>query len=337
MTTALADAPIDQSAGRVRRHPLAALALRRVGYGLVTLWVVSALVFLATEALPGNAARAVLGRTATPARLRALERQLGLDRSLPSQYLHWLGGLLSGHLGTSLASRTPVGSLVAGRLVNSAALVVLAGVLSSVIGIALGAYAAHRRDTLVDRVLSVVALAVTSLPEFVVGLTLVIFLSTVFFHLLPGVSQIPAGTTAWSQPRLLVLPVLTLVLVTVPYVFRMMRSSMIEALNSDYVEMANLKGLSTTRVLFVHAAPNALAPTIQAISLNLLYLAGGVVVVENVFNFPGVGQALVDAIDDRDIPVVQFIVLVLSAFYVAVNIVSDLLALLVTPRRRTVL
>jgi peptide/nickel transport system permease protein len=320
---------------RTHRYPLAVVGLRRVVWGAITLWVVSVIVFLATEALPGNAARAVLGQTATPARLHALEHQLGLDRNLLSQYGHWLGGLLRGHLGTSLASRTSVSSLVSDRLVNSAALVVLAGVLSSVIGIGLGVYAARHRDSGLDHGLSVVSLAVTSLPEFVVGLGLVIVFSTVVFHVLPGVSQLPPGATAWGQPRLLVLPVLTLVLVTVPYVFRMTRSSMIEALTSEYVELAELKGLSPARVLVAHALPNALAPTIQVVALNLLYLAGGIVLVENVFNFPGIGEALVNAVSDRDLPVVQFIVLVLGAFYVGVNIVSDLLTLAVTPRRRT--
>jgi peptide/nickel transport system permease protein len=180
----------------------------------------------------------------------------------------------------------------------------------------------------------VVVLAVTSLPEFVVAITLVIVLSTVVLHVLPAVSLLAPGTYAWSQPELLVLPVATLVIVIVPYIFRMMRAAMVEALESDYVEMARLKGAPEWRVVLVHALPNAIAPTIQVIGLNFLYLAGGVVIVEYVFNFPGIGQGLVDAVNDRDIPVIQFIVLVLAAFYVVMNIVTDVIALLATPRRR---
>ncbi len=194
--------------------------------------------------------------------------------------------------------------------------------------------AALRKDSLFDHVCSVVALTVTSLPEFVVAITLIILFSTVVSHLLPAVSLLPPGTYAWSQPELLILPVATLVIVIVPYIFRMMRAAMIEALESDYVEMARLKGVPEWRIVLVHALPNAIAPTIQVIGLNFLYLAGGVVVVEYVFNFPGIGQGLVFAVDNRDIPVIQLIVVVLAAFYVCVNIVSDVIALLASPRRR---
>ena len=163
---------------------------------------------------------------------------------------------------------------------------------------------------------------------------LVIVFATNVWHLLPAVSLLPPGTYAWSQPQLLILPVATLVIVIVPYLFRMMRGAMIEALDSDYVEMARLKGVPEWRIVFTHALPSAIAPTIQVIGLNFLYLAGGVVVVEYVFNFPGIGQGLVFAVSNRDIPVVQFIVLVLAAFYVVMNILTDVIALLASPRRR---
>jgi peptide/nickel transport system permease protein len=291
-------------------------------------------VFLATEVLPGNAAFAVLGRSANPARLHALERQLHLNRSLADQYWIWLSGLLTGKLGTSLANGQPVWALVKPRLINSAVLVALTGVTGALVGVGLGAAAALRKNGWFDHVTSVTALAVTSLPEFVVAISLIILLSTVVLHWLPAVSLLPPGTYAWNQPTLLILPVATLVIVIVPYIFRMMRASMIEALESDYVEMARLKGVPEWRVVLVHALPNAIAPTIQVIGLNFLYLAGGVVVVEYVFNFAGIGQGLVFAVSNRDIPVVQFIVVVLAAFYVLMNIVSDVIALLATPRRR---
>jgi peptide/nickel transport system permease protein len=310
------------------------LVSRRVIIGILTLIVVSAIVFLATQVLPGNAAYAVLGRSANPARLHATERQLHLNRGLADQYWIWLSGLFTGKLGNSLANGQPVWALVKPRLINSAVLVFVTGLIGAVAGVTLGAVAALRKDGWFDHVTSVVALAVTSLPEFVVAIGLIILLSTVVWHVLPAVSLLPPGTYAWSQPELLILPVVTLAIVIVPYIFRMMRAAMIEALESDYVEMARLKGVPERRIVLRHALPNALAPTIQVIGLNFLYLAGGVVVVEFVFNFPGIGQGLVFAVGNRDIPVIQFIVVVLAAFYVFMNILTDVIALLATPRRR---
>ena len=319
---------------RADAHPIAHLVLRRLVAGILTLVVVSVVVFLATQVLPGNAAFAVLGRSANPARLHELERHLHLDRNVAEQYWLWLSGLLTGNLGTSLANGQPLWALVAPRLINSAVLVFVTGAIGSVVGVALGAVAALRKDSWFDHVTSVTALAVTSLPEFVVAITLVILLATVVSHLLPAVSLLAPGTYAWSQPKLLILPVATLVIVIVPYIFRMMRAAMIESLESDYVEMARLKGVPEWQIVLAHAVPNAIAPTIQVIGLNFLYLAGGVVVVEFVFNFPGIGQGLVFAVQNRDIPVIQFIVLVLAAFYVVMNILTDVIALLATPRRR---
>jgi len=321
--------------GRVhRRHPIGRLVLSRLGGGVITLILVSIVVFAATQILPGNAAYAVLGHNATPARLHALELQLGLNRSAAAQYGAWIGGLLTGKAGNSLANGQPVWALVAPRLVNSAVLVALSGLAGALIGVLLGAIAALRKDSFFDHAFSVVSLAVTALPEFVVAISLVILFATVVFQVLPAVSVLPPGTWAWQQPELLVLPIATLVIVVVPYIFRMMRAAMIEALESEYVEMARLKGLPAWRVLLVHALPNAVPPTVQVIGLNLLYLAGGIVVVEYVFDFPGIGQGLVNAVSNRDIPVIQLIVVILAAFYVFMNILTDVVALLATPRRR---
>ena len=331
---ATAPVPADPAVSGRDAHPVRDLVGRRVAIGIVTLLVVSAVVFIATQVLPGNAAFAVLGRGANPARLHATERQLHLDRGLLEQYWIWLSGLFTGKLGTSLANGEPVWALVKPRLINSAVLVFVTGAIGAVIGVVLGAVAALRKDSWFDHITSVAALAITSLPEFVVAIALIILLSTVVLHVLPAVSLLPPGTYAWSQPELLILPVATLVIVIVPYIFRMMRAAMIEALESDYVEMARLKGVPEWRLVLFHALPNAMAPTIQVIGLNFLYLAGGVVVIEFVFNFPGIGQGLVFAVDNRDIPVIQFIVVVLAAFYVFMNIVTDVIALLVTPRRR---
>jgi peptide/nickel transport system permease protein len=306
----------------------------RIALGVLTIFAVSIVIFLATQALPGNAAYAVLGHSATPQRLKALEDQLHLNRSLPAQYGSWIGGVLHGNFGTSLANGEKVSSLIGPRLVNSAVLVIGAGLVGTLIAGILGLYAAARRDKLFDHVASVTSLAITALPEFVVAIALVIVFAVNLTHVLPAVSVIPPGTSPLSNLKLLVLPIATLSLVIAPYIFRMMRGAMIEALESDYVEMAELKGISRWRVLLVHALPNSLPPVIQVIGLNLLYLAGGIVVVEYVFNYPGIGAALVDAVDNRDIPTIQFIVLILAAFYVFVNITTDVIALLASPRRR---
>jgi peptide/nickel transport system permease protein len=315
-------------------HPVRTLIVRRVGLGLITIVVVSIVIFWATEILPGNAAYAILGHSATKARLHALELQMGLNKGLFSQYWTWASRLVTGNPGRSLANGDTVWSVVGPRLVNSAVLVALAGVIGTVLGIILGVYAALRKDKPFDDVFSIFSLAVTSLPEFVVGIILIILFATVVSHVLPAVSILPAGSYAWSEPRELILPVATLVLVIVPYLYRMMRAATVEALESEYVEMARLKGLSERRVVFIHALPNAIAPTIQVIGLNFLYLAGGIVIVENVFNYPGIGQGLVEAVSNRDIPTVQFIVVILATFYVFMNIVTDVVALLASPRRR---
>ena len=313
--------------------PVAQLILRRTALGIVTLFVVSLVVFFATEILPGNAAYAILGHAATPASLRTLEDQLHLNRGLFEQYWLWLTGLLTGNPGHSLVNGESVWSLVEPRLLNSAVLVVVAGAIGVVIGLAVGTVAALRRDGWFDHLTSAWSLGVTALPEFVVAIALTIVFSTLLFRILPATSALPLGTYAWTQPRLLILPVLTLVIVIVPYIHRMMRAAMIEALESDYVEMARLNGVPPWRLAVLHAAPNAIAPTIQVIGLTFLYLAGGIVVVEVVFEFPGIGQGLVNAVSDRDVPVIQFIVLLLAAFYVFVNIMTDIIALAASPRR----
>ncbi len=331
---AVASDPPARQAGARDAHPIARLVRRRLAIGVLTLFLVSVVVFLATEVLPGNAAYAILGRNANPVHVRALEITLHLNRGLFDQYWVWISGLFDGRLGNSLLNGQPVWNLVEPRLVNSAVLVLVSGVIGALLGMALGAFAAVRKDGWFDHVISLVLLAATSLPEFVVAIGLIILFATVVWHLLPGVSLLPPGTYAWSQPQLLILPVATLVIVIVPYTMRMMRAAMVEALESDYVEMARLKGVPEWRIVLVHALPNAIAPTIQVIGLGFLYLAGGIVIVENVFNFPGIGQGLVYAVDGRDIPVIQFIVVVLAAFYVVMNVLTDVIALMATPRRR---
>jgi peptide/nickel transport system permease protein len=298
------------------------------------LWVVSVVIFAATQVLPGNAAFAILGHSATPPAVHALEQQLHLNRSVLVQYGSWISGVVRGHPGTSLVNGMPVWSIVGPAAANSATLVGFSGVIGSIVGVTLGAVVALRKDSVLDHASSVLALAVTALPEFVVAIAMIIMFATVVWDVLPAVSMVPPGIHAWAEPRELILPVATLVVVIVPYIFRMTRAATVEALASDYAEMARLKGLPTWRVLAVHALPNAIAPVVQVIGLSFLYLAGGIVVVEFVFAFPGIGSSLVSAVDNRDVPTIQMIVLVLAGFYVFVNIVTDVVALLATPRRR---
>lgn len=313
---------------------LGVIAVRRLALGVLVLFLVSIAVFAATQVLPGDAARSVLGRNATPENLAALRRQLHLDRPVVAQYFSWFGGLLRGDAGDSLAARQPVLSLVGPRLANSSWLLLFTALLAFPVSLSAGVLAAVRRDRLADHTMTTVALAAAAMPEFTVAIALILLLASGLLHILPPVSLVPPGASVWDQPDVLVLPVLTLTITVIPYVFRMIRASMIEAFESDYVEMARLNGLGERRVILGHALPNALPPAIQSIGLTLAYLAGGVVVVEYVFGYPGIGQALVNAVNNRDIPTIQFTVLVLAAFYVGVNILSDLASLALSPKAR---
>jgi peptide/nickel transport system permease protein len=310
--------------------------LRRILLGLLTLFLVSLVVFAATQALPSDPARAILGRTATPDSLKALRKQLNLNRPVVSQYTHWLGGIFTGDLGNSLAARgEPVTKVLGKRLENSAVLVLLAAVISIPLSILLGVISARRRDGPLDHSLSLVLLALAALPEFVVGIALVLLFATRVFHVLPAVSLIPPDSSPWQNPKELVLPTATLVLAVSPYVARIMRASMVEVLESDFVEMARLKGMPERHVLWRHAVPNAIAPAIQVIALNLAYLAGGIVVVEFVFAYPGIGSALVDGVANRDLPIVQALAVLIAAVYVGCNVLADIATILVSPRLRT--
>jgi peptide/nickel transport system permease protein len=309
--------------------------LRRLLLGILVLILVSILVFLATQALPGDPARAILGRSATLASLAALRRQLHLDQPVLEQYLTWVTGLLHGDLGRSLAAQEPVSTLLSPKLVNSAVLVALAAVLSIPLAIAIGAWAAFRREKVFDTTSSNLLLLLAALPEFVVALVLVILFATTVSHVLPAISTVPPGSRPWNNWEALVLPTLTLVIAVAPYVARIMRASMIEVLESDYVEMARLKGLSERTVLMRHALPNAIGPVFQVIAINLAYLAGGVVVIEYVFNYPGIGSALQDAVVNHDLPVVQALAMLIAAVYVLLNLMADVATILVTPRLRT--
>jgi peptide/nickel transport system permease protein len=316
-------------------HGITGFVIRRLLLGVLTLFVASVIIFAATQALPGDAARSILGRGATPESLANLREQLGLNEPVVQQYLDWIGGVLRGDLGTSLASNVPVTEVIGDRIVYSAFLMLLAGAISVPLGILLGAVSARRRDSVFDQTVSIVTLGLAALPEFVVGITLAVIFATTVFEWLPAVAVTEPGVEPWHYPGALVLPVATLVIAVVPYTARIMRASMVEVLESDYVEMARLKGMPERLVLWRHAVPNGLAPTFQVTALNLAYLAGGIVVVEAVFNYPGIGLLLVESVAARDMPVVQAIALLIAALYVLLNLLADVATILVSPRLRT--
>jgi len=310
---------------------------RRVLLGLLTLFVISLIVFAATQALPGDPAQAILGREATPERLAIVREELNLDKPVVEQYTEWLSGVLTADLGTSLANRQPVGSFLSDRIVNSAFLVLVAALVSIPLSLLIGSLSAMRRDRPFDTITSVVTLALAALPEFVIGVALVLLFGTTVFQFLPAVSLVSPGTPVWEDLEVVILPAATLVLAVTPYISRIMRGSMIEVLESDYVEMARLKGLRERVVIVRHALPNAVIPAIQVTALQLAYLAGGIVVVEFVFGFPGIGGALVEAVSNRDLPIIQALTMLIAAAYVALNLLADIATILISPRLRTAL
>jgi peptide/nickel transport system permease protein len=314
---------------------VARLLLRRLGLGLLTLWLVSLVVFAAVLALPGDAATAILGKDATPERVAALRDQLNLNDSVVSQYTEWLGGLLTGDLGTSVATREPVSELLSARIGNSAFLVLVASLVAIPLSLLIGVWTAIRRDRAADHITSTVSLVLASLPEFVIAIALALLFATNVFHILPAVSLLPPGTHAWEDLEVVVLPAAALVLAVTPYISRIMRGSMVEVLESDYITMARLKGLPERAVIWRHAVPNAIVPAIQVAALQLAWMAGGVVVVEFVFQYPGIGAALVDAVAHRDMPVVQTLAMLMAAIYVGLNLLADMATILVTPKLRT--
>ncbi len=307
---------------------------RRVALGALILWIVSVVVFAGTELLSGDTATAILGQTATPGALAAIREELNLDEPAPTRYAIWLADLARGDLGDSLASQRPVTELIGERLRNSFILTGLTAAILIPLSLLLGTLAAARRHGLLDNTISTTTLALISLPEFVIGMILVL-LFAVLWPLLPAVSLLSPTDALTEQARALVLPVAALLAASMAHTVRMVRVSVVEALESDYVRMARLKGVPETRVLFVHALRNALVPSIQVFALVIGWLVGGIVVIEAVFQYPGIGQGLVNAVSARDLPVVQAIALVIAAVYVGVNLLADVLTILLTPRLRT--
>jgi peptide/nickel transport system permease protein len=313
---------------------IARFLLRRIVLSLVTLFLVSIVIFSATQILPGDAARAILGHEATPAGLAELRKQLHLYRSPVRQYTDWVEGIARLDLGQSLVQQRPVTSVISSRIGNSAVLFLFAA-LSIPFWVAFGSVLALRRDGPLDVVASVAVLAVAALPEFVLAIILVLLFGTTVFHIFPAVSLIDPTHSIWGQLHKTVLLAITLMLAVAPHIIRIMRAAMIDVLDSDYSEMARLKGLPERTVIVRHALPNAIAPAIQIIALSLAWVAGGVVVVEFVFGYAGIGSGLVDAVSGRDVPVVQALTLLIAATYIVLNLAADIATILVSPRVRT--
>jgi len=309
---------------------------RRVGLAILTLWLCSVLVFFATAAL-GDPVRAILGKdyASSPERAAALAAELHLDQPVIVRYFEWLGGLLTGNLGNSIANGFPVGELVGDRIVNSAVLVLISAILIIPVAFAIAMISANYRGKRTDGVIQVIMITLAGLPEFVVAILLVALFSTTVFHILPAVTIAGGGAPPWSKPASMILPVLTLVIAVAPYVSRIVRSSLLEVLDSDYVELARLKGVPERIVMRKHALLNAIVPGIQVIALQLAWLAGGVLFVEYVFSYPGIGASLVDSVRNSDFPMVQVLAMVIAAVYVGINLVADVLSILFTPRART--
>ncbi len=326
--------------GQSFRHPVVQFVARRLVAAVATLVAATILIFLAVQALPGNVADAVLGRNATPQAVARLSADLGLNRPLPARYLSWIGGLLHGNLGNSTvavaqgSTHAPVSAIIGTPLLNSVELAGVTLILLVPLGLLFGTLCAVRQGKASDHAISGFALAFGAMPEFLVG-TILIVVFFVWLDVFPPISQIPGGASPLAYPGRLALPVLTLLLVSLAFTTRLVRATTIEVLRQDYVGMARLNGVRETRVIWKYALRNSLAPSVQAIAQTAQYLIGGIIIVESVFAYPGIGSALVAAVSARDIQEIMDITAILAAIYIVINLIADLVVMLLVPRLRT--
>lgn len=314
-------------------HPIITLVVQRLALGLLLLLAVSAVIFLGVEMLPGDTAQAILGQSATPRALENLRAEMGLDQPALTRYFNWLGGIMTGDLGTSLTNKSDIAKDIGQRLGNTLFLAFWAAVISVPLAILLGLIAARYNGRWPDKLISGVTLSTISLPEFVVGYIVLYFLA-VKWQLFPSVAMVFPGMTVLERLNAVILPVIVLVLVVLAHMMRMTRAAILNVMQSAYIETAELKGLSPMTVIWKHAFPNAIAPVVNVVMLNLAYLVVGVVVVEVVFVYPGMGQYLVDHVTKRDLPVVQAVGLIFAAVYIGLNILADVISILANPRLR---
>jgi len=307
------------------------LIAKRLATGLVVLWLVSLIIFSGLEFLPGDLAQEILGQSATPESLTAFRKELGLDQPMHTRYLKWLGGVFHGDFGKSLSNQRQISELIGVRFANTMFLASLAAIIAVPIALTLGILAALYRNTFFDRLINVLTLSSISFPEFFIAYIL-IYLFSVKINFFPSLANISPDTPLWDRVYICLLPAMTLTLVVVAHMMRLTRASIINLLASPYIEMAKLKGLKKARIILYHALPNALAPIINVVVLNLAYLIVGVVIVEVVFVYPGLGQLIVDSVQKRDMPVVQACSLIFAATYVLLNLTADILSIITNPR-----
>jgi peptide/nickel transport system permease protein len=309
------------------------MVVARIFLSLLTLLLVSIIIFAIIEVLPGDVATRILGRDATPEAIATLREKLNLNDPAIVRYFTWLGGMVQGDFGNALTSSRPISEILAPRLYNTLLLSIYAFLIYIPLSLIPALIQASRRDKEVDHAISVVNLVFLSIPDFLLG-TLLLVLFSVALPLLPAVSRVDGDSSALQYLRAMTLPAITLAIAMAIAAVRMLRDNLIEVLDSEYVRMAELKGLPPRAVLLRHALPNALIPTLNVTAINLGYLIGGVVIVEKVFSYPGFGSLLVDALQYRDIPLIEATVLIAAAVYVAANLLADLGAILLNPRLR---
>jgi peptide/nickel transport system permease protein len=309
------------------------LVSKRIALGFLTIIIISVLIFVGVEALPGDLAEAVLGQEATPETVAAFRKELKLDLPPHVRYFTWLGDFLKGELGNSLSNGRPIAELIGWRFSNTMFLAAVTAMIAVPVAVILGMLAALYRNTLFDKIISMCTLSTISFPEFFIAYILIALLSVKIF-IFPSISNINDQMGLWEKVYDIILPCLTLSMVVVAHMMRQTRAAIINILASPFIEMSRLKGIKRARVIVLHAFPNALSPVINVIALNLAYLIVGVVIVEVVFVYPGLGQLLVDSVSKRDIPVVQASGLVFAVTYVSLNLVADVLSLLCNPRMR---
>jgi len=316
-------------------HPVLRTVLQRLGLGLVTLFVVSIVIFSAIELLPGDFARSILGQAATPETVAAFQKQIGLDEPPVQRYFYWIGGVMHGDFGSSFAAqgdyRRQVIDIIGPRLKNTLFLASMTALIAVPLALALGLLAALYRNSWFDRIINATTLTMISFPDFFIAYILMLVLA-VKLGWLPSLAKVNPDMSLGDRLYRAALPVLTLTLVILAHMMRMTRASIIGLLASPYIEMAELKGVPRSKIIVKHALPNAWAPIVNVIALNLAYLVVGVVVVEVVFVYPGVGQAMVDAVRSRDIPVVQACALIFAATYILLNLTADIIAIVSNPR-----
>ncbi|HEY95177.1 MAG TPA: ABC transporter permease [Dehalococcoidia bacterium] len=307
--------------------------VRRIGLICITLLVVSVVIFVITELLPGDVAAMILGKEATPQSVERLREELGLNRPAYERYLSWIGDVLQGNLGNSYAMKLPITDIVGRRLRYSAILAVFAFLIGVPLAVATGVWAGVYPNTKLDRLVSMTALVGISVPEFVTGLLLMLLFASTF-HLLPSSSIILPGVNPLTSPQILIMPTLTIIAVLFAYIMRMTRANVIEVVRTDYVRTAILKGLPMRQVIVKHVLPNAMLPTITVIASNFGWMLGGLIIVENVFAYPGIGQLLLRSIENRDIPLLEIVSLIIAGTYAISNLIADLSYAALDPRVR---